>query len=275
MLNPHRATVFAMGLTSPEGPAFDRQGDLFIVDWDEDAVYRVAPNGAVSLFVRTGGIPTGLAFHKDGRLFVADSGRSQVLAVTPDGAITVMAATFEGERLRGPNDLAFAPNGNLYFTDPKGTGLDNPAGSVYLLRPGGALERFAGGFAFPNGVMVDAAGSHLYLAETLTQVIHRFALDANGHAGKHEIFARLEGGVGPDGMAFDAAGKLYIAHYGASKVTVVDTTGEAIDALPTPGANPTNVAFGPDGALYATEVERGEVVRFALGIAGQALYGQM
>lgn len=266
-----QAEVFTVGFTSPEGPAFDRDGNLFIVDWAEDAIYKISLAGDVDLFVRTGGIPTGLAFHRDGRLFVADSGRNQVLAVTPAGEITVMAAAFEGELLRGPNDLTFTSGGNLYFTDPKGTSLDNPVGSVYLLHSGGGLERFAGGFAFPNGVMV--GGRYLYLAETLTQIIHRFALDAKGHAGKHEVFTQLEGGIGPDGMAFDAAGYLYIAHYGAGEVVVVNRHGALVDSLKTPGENPTNVAFGPDGALYVTEVERGQVVRFKLGVFGQPLYG--
>ncbi len=264
--------VFASGFTSPEGPAFDRAGNLFIVDWDEDALYKITPRGAVSLFARTGGIPTGLAFHRDGRLFVADSGHNAIVAFTPNAAMTVMADACEGVMLRGPNDLAFAPNGDLYFTDPKGSDLDNPTGSVYLLHPDGMVECFATGFAFPNGVMTDPHGHYLYLAETFTQTIYRFALDAHGRAAAQERFAQLKGGVGPDGMAFDAAGRLYIAHYGAGEVLVLNVDGVLIDRLPTPGAHPTNVAFG-DGALYVTEVERGTVLRFDLGVEGQKLYG--
>ena len=274
-MSARRAEVFAEGFTSPEGPTFDRQGNLFFVDWDEDAVYRATLEGEVSLFVRSGGIPTGLAFHRDGRLFLADSGRGEVLAISPAGEITVVVSAFEGERLRGPNDLAFALNGDLYFTDPKGTSLENPVGSVYLLRPDGALERFAGGFAFPNGVMTHETGEgrYLYLAETLTQTIHRFALGADGRAASHERFAQLEPrGEGPDGMAFDVEGNLYVAHYGAGVVVVLDSAGREIDRLPTGGACPTNVAFW-GAALYVTEVERGQVLRFALGVEGKPLFG--
>ncbi len=274
-MSRRRAEVFAEGFTSPEGPAFDRAGNLFFVDWDEDAIYRVTPAGEVSLFLRSGGIPTGLAFHRDGRLFLADSGRNEVLAITPAGEMAVMASAFEGKPLRGPNDLAFASNGDLYFTDPKGTNLDNPAGSVYLLRPDGTLERFATGFAFPNGVMTreTAEGRTLYLAETWTRLIHRFALDAHGRAASHERFAQLEpAGEGPDGMAFDVEGNLYVAHYGIGAVIVLDPSGREIDRLPTGGARPTNVAFWGT-ALYVTEVERGQVLRFELGVRGQPLFG--
>jgi len=270
--------VFATGFLSPEGPAFDRYGNLYIVDWDAGMVYRITadpqigPSDRATAFVNTGGMPTGSKFHRNGHLYVCDSGRGEVLDISPQGNIRVAAADWEGQPLRGPNDLIFAPNGDLYFTDPKGSSRENPTGSVYLLRADGTLERFATGFAFPNGIALSDDGRTLYLAETLHNRIHRFELDVQGHAVKRTIFAQLEGGVGPDGMAFDVEGNLYVAHFGKGVIAVLNPDGQLMAELPAGGARPTNVAFW-ETTLYVTEVEYGQVVRLEVGIPGQVLFG--
>jgi sugar lactone lactonase YvrE len=67
-------TVLISGYDSPEGPAFDRDGNLYFVNWESSAVVRLTPDGAASEFFNTGGIPAGLAFHGDGSLYIADEG---------------------------------------------------------------------------------------------------------------------------------------------------------------------------------------------------------
>ena len=67
---------------------------------------------------------------------------------------------------------------------------------------------------------------------------------------------------GPDGMALDADGNLYVAHFGSGAVFVFDRRGAPIDRLPVPGRCPTNVCFaGPDlDRLVVTLDDTGEVV---------------
>ena len=67
-------TVLISGYDSPEGPAFDRDGNLYFVNWLSSAIVRLTPGGIASEFFITGGIPAGLAFHRDGSLYVADEG---------------------------------------------------------------------------------------------------------------------------------------------------------------------------------------------------------
>ena len=76
-------------------------------------------------------------------------------------------------------------------------------------------------------------------------------------------------------MAFDRAGNLYVAQHGAGRVVVLDPAGREVDAIPVPGKQPTNVAFGgPDFAsLIVTEVETAAVYRLDLGVPGQPLFG--
>lgn len=263
--------VLASGFQSPEGPSFDREGTLHFVDWDAQVVYRVAPDGRGSPFVNTGGVPTGSKFHRNGHLFVADGDRG-ILDISVDGEVRVIASIWEGQRFRGPNDLVFAANGDLYFTDPKGSDAEHPIGNVFLVRQDGRVEHFAGGFQFPNGILLADDGRTLYLAETYPNHILAFELDKDGHEQSRRVFARLEGGLGPDGMAFGQDGNLYVAHFGKGVVAAIDPGGRVIAELPVGGMNPTNVAFW-GSSLYVTDVDKGQVVRLDIGVEGQVLYG--
>jgi len=266
-----RPVVVAGGFISPEGPSFDRQGNLYFVDWDAERVYKVTPAGQVSIFAETGGVPTGSKFHKDGRLFVAD-GQRGMIAITPQGVVQSLATEYAGQRFRGPNDLVFAPNGDLYFTDPAGSDPQHPIGRIFILRADGNVEEFAGGFQFPNGVAMSDDGRTLFMAETFPQRIWAFELDANGHERSRRVYATLQGGLGPDGMAFGQDGNLYAAHFGKGVVAVISPQGKVIDELPAGGRQPANVAFWGE-SLYVTDVDRSRVVRLDIGVAGQVVYG--
>jgi len=263
--------IVAKDLQSPEGPSFDRNGVLHFVDWDACSVYRLDQAGHLTEFVNTGGVPTGSKFHKNGNLYVAD-GDLGILIIEPHGKMYVAASQWNGQKFRGPNDLVFAPNGDLYFTDPKGSDPEHPIGNVFILRQSGEVELFAGGFQFPNGAVLSDDGRTLYVAETFPNHILAFELDAQGYEKSRRVFAKLEGGIGPDGMAFGEDGNLYAAHFGKGVVSVIDPQGQVFAELELGSKNPTNVAFW-DGDLYVTEVQRGQVLRLSLGVEGQILYG--
>jgi len=283
-----RAEVFASGFISPEGPVFNKEGELFVCDLgvyppkncleeaDARNVYRVGREGEVALFSKTGGMPTGAAFHRDGRLFVCDSGRQAILAISTEGTVSVVVSEYEGTPLLGPNDLVFDSRGNLYFTDPKSSTSDNRIGSIYLLRTTGELEQLDTGYAFPNGIALDPKEGQLYLSETHTKRIHRFNIEPTGSLSKRELFATLPQEQchpvsGPDGMALDVDGNLYVAHWGSGCVDVFDCHGSLVGQLQCLGKQPTNVAFWKTN-IYVTEMERGEVVRLDTGVPGLELF---
>ena len=270
-------TVLVSGYDSPEGPAFDRAGNLFFVNWLSSSIVKLTPDRAASKWFNTGGIPAGLAFHRDGSLYVADEGDEihGVLRVTPHGGATILVNEYEGRRLNGANDLVFDRDGVLYFSDPWRSSAENPIGGFYRFFPDGRLERIDHGLAFPNGVAISADGSAVYLAETYRNRILRYPLRVDGGVGAREEFAALPGEPGPDGMAFDAAGNLYVAHFGGGKVAVFDPSGHVVEEIRVPGARVTNVAFGgPDRkTLVITEVETGSVYRVQRDVPGQPLFG--
>lgn len=265
-----KAEVFASGFEAPEGPSFSRDGHLFFVDFEAGRIYRATPDGKVEMIDKVGR-PVGSKFHADGRLFVCDGIRG-LLAMDPSGDISVLANEYEGKSLNGPNDLTITSQGDVYFTDPGDSNLENPSGDLYLYRADGSLVRLDGGFALCNGVAMGPDEKHLYMAETWTRRIYRYALGEDGRPENRELFAELEGWLGPDGLAFDCEGNLYAAHWGQGCVDVLAPSGRLLGRLPTIGSDPTNVAFWED-AIYVTEVEKGQVVRLQIGVAGLKVFG--
>jgi gluconolactonase len=265
------------GYDSPEGPAFAPDGALFFVNWLSSSIVRLPPGGPAEEWFNTGGIPAGLAFHRDGSLYVADEGDDihGIMRINREREHRLVVNQHLGQPLNGANDLVFDYDGVLYFSDPWGSSLDNPIGGFYRLFPDGRLEQLDTGLAFPNGVALD--GSYVYLAETRPNRLLRYARRPDGSIGPREHWCQLDGPPGPDGMAFDAEGNLYVAHFGAGRVEVVDPDGRVFDQIPVPGSKPTNVAFGgPDNrTLVVTEVETGSVYQARALVPGAPLWWQI
>jgi gluconolactonase len=264
------------GFPTPEGPAFDRDGILCFVDWEASSIVALTPEGVASEFFNTKGIPAGLAFHPDGSLWVADEGENihGLLRISRDGESAIVINEYQGQPLNGANDLVFDDEGVVYFSDPWGSSEKNPIGAFYRYFPDGQLEQIDSGLAFPNGVALSADGSYVYLAETFRNRILRYPLNADGTVGPREIVAETEEPSGPDGMAFDANGDLYVAHWGGGRVDVFDQSGRQVEEIRVPGINPTNVAFGgsENKDLTITEVETGSLYRVRMNVAGQPLH---
>ncbi len=259
-----------------EGPAVDRQGNFYCVDLANGRILRVAPDGAFSAVAEYDGQPNGLKIHRDGRIFVADNRRGIVAVDPASGRVTPVVEAFRFEPFRGPNDLVFARNGDLYFTDPGQGDLRNPYGRVFRLRADGVLELLLEGLAFPNGIALSPDDTLLYVAATRENRVWRAGLLPDGSLTRVSVFLNLSGGLsGPDGLAVDEAGNLAIAHSGFGTVWLVSRLGEPIHRIRScAGLLTTNVAYGgPDRrTLYITESEQGVILKAVLPVAGHPLY---
>lgn len=258
-----------------EGPAFDRQGNLWVCDIPFGRLFRIAPDGTWELAIEYDGEPNGLAFHRDGRLFIADY-RNGVMAFDPrKGSVEPVMPRRYSERLRGPNDLVFAANGDLYFTDQGQTGMHDPAGRVYRLTPAGRLECLVQGIPSPNGIVLNRDESALYLAVTRGNAVWRVPLTLDGGVTKVGVFIQMSGGVGPDGMALDDDDGIVVCHVGMGSAWHFSRLGEPLHRIRScAGLATTNAAFGgPDGrSLFITESQTGQVLRAELPAKGLALY---
>jgi gluconolactonase len=272
-MSSRSVNLLAKGFKFPEGPVFDRHGNLFVVDIETGDISRISPKGEVKTFINTGGEPNGARFHANGDLYVADRVKG-IIAISPDRNVRVGVDNYREKKLYGPNDLVFDYDGNLYFTDPLGSSAENPFGCVYRVSSDGEMTCLVSGLAFPNGLMVDREGSYLFVAITRKNRILRYVLDPPVRS---YLFSQLNGGWGPDGIALDEVGNLYIAHYGGGDVLIVNLKGELIERIPVGGRYPTNVAFGgPDRrTLYVTEVETGSVYMFNTDHPGLPLFGDV
>lgn len=94
-----------------EGPAFDRQGNLFIVDTAFQRIFRISSKGDWEVVVQYDGWPNSLKFHKDGRLYVADYRRGILVLDTKSGKIEPLLETAYSEGFKGCNDLNFDSKG--------------------------------------------------------------------------------------------------------------------------------------------------------------------
>jgi gluconolactonase len=260
------------GYDAPEGPAFDKEGNLYFVDSFVSAVVKVTPEGEGGEYFNTGGIPAGLAFHPDGSLWVADEGENihGILRISADGKRSeIVVNEIEGAPLNGSNDLVFDKDGVLYFSDP----WDAPGG-FYRYFPDGKLEQLDNGLQFPNGVALTAAGDAVILAESGMNRLLRYPIAADGTVGAREIWTELDGAFAADGMAYDERGDLYVAHYGGGHVDVVNPDGETVEQILVPGAEVTNVAFGGEDnkTLVITDVTSNAVHQVRMNVAGQPLH---
>lgn len=262
-----------------EGPSFDRAGNLYCVDIPWGRVFRIAPDGKFTLVAEYDGEPNGLKIHKDGRIFIADQKNGIMLLDPAAGRVTPVMDRYGGERLRGPNDLVFASNGDLYFTDQGKSALNAWTGRVFCIRANGKVDLVLDEIPSPNGLVLSLDEKTLFLAVTRTNSVWRVPLLPNGQAGKVGNYIQLSGGIGPDGLAMDEAGNLFIAHTGIGSVWVFNPVGEPIYRLPTcvSGRSTTNLAFGGrDGkTLFITESRTGSILCADLAVRGRVMYSHM
>jgi gluconolactonase len=261
-----------------EGPAFDRPGNLYLVDIPYGRILRVSPQGEWSIVTEYDGWPNGLAIHKDGRIFIADHRRGVLQLDSGTGAVTPVLETVRREGFKGTNDLTFANNGDLYFTDQGQTGLQDPSGRVYRLRANGQVDCLIDKVPSPNGLALSRDEKTLYVAVTRANQIWRLPLHADGTTSKVGAFIILSGGSGPDGIALDETGGLAIAHVGLGVVWLFDRLGEPVARIVSCAALAiTNVAFGGTdrNTLFITESDSGTVLAADVPIAGRLLYSHM
>jgi len=260
-----------------EGPSFDRAGNLYCVDICHGRIFRISTKGQWDVFAQYEGHPNGLKIHKDGRIFVADA-KLGILSFDPvTGKRTTVVADAGGKPFAGVNDLVFADNGDLYFTDPGASGLESPFGRVFRMRCSGELDLLLDGLPVPNGLVLSAEQDVLYLAVTRSQQILRMLLlPLYPRVSKAGVFVQLSGGLaGPDGMAMDVQGNLVVAHAGFGTVWMFSCLGEPLARIRScAGIRTTNLAFGgPDRKrLYVTEAEHGVILEAELAVPGRPMF---
>jgi gluconolactonase len=267
-----------------EGIVFDRAGIGYVSDTQHGKIYTVTADGKTVVWASVTA-PNGHKILADGTHLVCDKGAVRLIAA--DGTkIRDAAAECDGKPLRAPNDLTIDPKGGFYFTDPGGSDVKNPIGTVHYVDPQGKVHLVAGGLAFPNGIVLRPDGRTLLVGESGHNRILVYPVTAPGKVGAQKVFATLPSKQGdqidnaPDGMALDEDGNLFVAHYGMHTVQVLSPAGQLLRSYPGGNLTTSNVAFGGPamdqlyitGALADEKTSKGAVWRLDLkGVKGLKL----
>jgi gluconolactonase len=254
-------SLLVSGLGFPEGPVVMGDGRLVFCDGNvgELLVYR---DGAAATFARTGGSPWGTVLGTDGAIYVTQGGNvpgsgdtsavSGIQRVSAGGAVELLFSEVAGYPLYGPNDLAFGPDGRLYFTE-SGSEQDfrfdvRSPGRLFAMDASGKGEMlFELPDVYPNGIAFDAA-QRLYWTESAAHRIRRL------EDGVPVTFCQLSDGHVPDGMAIAADGRLFVCTTISGGVTVVSPDGDVLEEISL-GEHATNCIFdGPTLYVTATHV---------------------
>jgi gluconolactonase len=233
-----------------EGVVFDHEGKGYI-SW-KDTITQFTLDGKHKPWATTGA-PNGHKILADGTHLVCDASHHAVLHLDATGKMLEPASKeCDGKPLRGPNDLTLdSRNGGFYFTDPGDSGRDNLIGTVHYVDPKGKTHLVAGGLAYSNGIVVSLDGKRLLVAESQKNRVLEYPILSPGKVGEMKVFADLPKNDGgrwednqPDGMCLDAAGNLYVAHYGMKQVQVLNPEGKLLARYNGGNRTTSNVAFG-------------------------------
>ena len=258
-----------------EGPSFDRDGNLWVVDIPWGRIFKIDPQGRFALVAEYDGEPNGLKFHPDGRAFIADYRRGIMVLDPATGQVEPYLERARLESFKGCNDLFFASNGDLWFTDQGQTGLHDASGRLFRLRTSGQLDCVLAGIPSPNGLVMNLDETAVLVAVTRDNAIWRVPLMADGTATKVGVYIQMSGGGGPDGIALDSSGGLAVCHVGFGACWIFSPKGEPLYRIDSPvGLYTTNCAYGgPDNkTLYIVESRSGTILTAKLPVAGRPMY---
>lgn len=229
-----------------EGPAVDKDGNVYFTDQPNDRIMRYTINGKMEVFMQPSGRSNGLYFDKSGALIACADEKNELWRIdVKTKQHTVLAKDYDGKLFNGPNDAWIRPDGGIYFTDPfykrpywqRGP-MEQPSQAVYFLSTDGKLARVEDSLQQPNGIIGTPDGKTLYVADIKAGKTWKYDIQPNGSLTGKRPFCDL----GSDGMTIDTCGNVYLTGNG---VTVFNPEGRKIANIPIPQQRWTaNVTFG-------------------------------
>jgi gluconolactonase len=259
-----KVEVLSEGYLFTEGPAVDRDGNVYFTDQPNDRIVKYdAADGSFSDWLKPAGRSNGTYFDAAGNLIACADEKNELWSISPDKKVTVLLSDLGGKLLNGPNDLWLRPDGNFYFTDPlyardywkRDKAMQQPGQYVYFFDvKGKKATAVATDLKQPNGLIGTPDGKTLYVADIGGRKTYSYSIRPDGGLDRKTLFCEM----GSDGMTIDAEGNVYLTGRG---VTVFDKTGSKVTTIPIPEPWTANVTFG------------GKDRRLLFITAGKKIYG--
>ena len=257
--------LFTSGI---EGPATDNNGTLYAVNFNEEGtIGKIDSKGNTSLFIKlpNGSVGNGIRFDKYNNMYIADYVNHNILQIkNNEKTIRTYASD---STMNQPNDLAIAPNGTLYASDPN---WKESTGNLWIAK-NNKLKLLEANMGTTNGIEVSPDGKNLYVNESVQRNVWKYDILESGTLTNKTLFTSFKD-FGLDGMRCDKEGNLYICRYNKGTVVVFSASGKLIREIQLTGKKPTNITFGgkDDQQCYVTLADRGCVETFDAGIAGKS-----
>lgn len=229
----------------PEGPTV--VGDaVYYAEMGADRVMRWDGTANTEVWVRRDCSPTSVARGRGDSLVVLCHSEGALLVVTPDGqTLGRISRDADGRGFVNPNASVNDAGGGIYFSASGDFSPFAPAtGTILYLSSAGVLRVVAEGIRYSNGVALSPDGKTLFASEHLNRRILAYDVADDGSLSGTRAFLNLDEivgadparswEVGPDGLAADSRGNLYIAEYGGGHVVIVAPDGSRIAVLDFP-----------------------------------------
>jgi gluconolactonase len=251
-----------------EGPAFDKSGNLYVVNFGKDGtIGLVKPDGEAELFLTLpeGSTANSIKFDSQGNMFLADFTGHNVLKADP--RTKVVTVHTHNDRFNQPNDLCINKKDQLFASDPN---WKESSGNIWRIDPDGKTVLLAEGMGTTNGIELSPDDKILYVNESVQRKVWAFDVDEAGNISNKRLFAEFPD-FGFDGMKCDKKGNLYITRYGKGTIAVLSPKGDLIHEVPLKGKRCSNLVFGGDKGktIFVTLQDRKGLEKFENDIAGK------
>ena len=265
-----RIEKVAGGFSFTEGPMW-RERRLWFSDVAGNKMYAITPDGhSTVLLDHAGGLESfpagmskgsnGMATDKDGGVLMVQHGVRRVSRLDEHMTPKTVLDTFEGKRFSSPNDLVFAPDGALWFTDPPYglTGGDRDSAKEMTFN---GVYRYANGkltapikdLTRPNGIGFSADGKVLYVSNSGPQMfVEKYDVAADGTVSNGTRFIEYPSRAPdvPDGLKLDSANNLWTT--GPGGIRIISPAGKVLGQIKLP-ETAANLAWADGGeTLYIT-----------------------
>ena len=231
-----------------EGPATDKNGNIYFTDQPNDNIWKYDVNGKLSLFMHGAKRSNGMYFDKSGNLISCADANNQLISIAPDKKISVLVNDYNGHVLNGPNDVwVNRLTGGMYITDPyyqrsywDRNKPDSALGGeeLYFLPPGkNQLVLVDSTVVKPNGITGSPGGKYLYVADMGAWKTYRYEIQTDVTLKNKQLFAN----EASDGMTTDEKGNIYLTGKG---VNIYNASGEKIEHIDVPENWTANICFG-------------------------------
>ena len=253
-----------------EGPAFDKAGNLYVVNYGKDGtIGRVNSTGEVELFLTLpeGSTANSIQFDSKGAMYLADFTGHNILKV--DMKTKEVSVYVHNDSFNQPNDICINSRDQIFASDPN---WKESTGQLWRIDKGGKAVLLDNKMGTTNGIALNPSENILYVNESVQRKIWAFDVDRKGNLSNKRLFAEFPD-FGFDGMKCDAKGNVYVTRYGKGTIAVLSPDGKPIREVILKGKRCSNLVFGgPEGKnVYITLQDRKGIEKFRNDVAGKGL----